>query len=93
MYLLNALNQDSSIKLLLGQCITYVIFGAGRELLLYIVLATVECNHHIHCTYTPKLIKAIFYGHCCESVRGKFPQRVLGAISSCTKLVGGWVII
>ena len=27
------------------------------------------------------------------TVRGKFPQRVLGAISNCTKLVGGWVII
>ena len=26
-------------------------------------------------------------------VRGKFPQRALGAISNCTKLVGGWVII
>ena len=28
-----------------------------------------------------------------EVVRRKFPQRVLGAISNCTKLVGGWVVI
>ena len=27
------------------------------------------------------------------AMRGHFPQRVLGAISNCTKLVGGWVII
>ena len=26
-------------------------------------------------------------------VREKFPERVLGAISNCTKLVGGWGII
>ena len=26
-------------------------------------------------------------------VRGKFPQQVLGAISNCTKLVGGWMIV
>ena len=28
-----------------------------------------------------------------RGVRGNFPQRVLEAISNCTELVGGWVII